>query len=209
MTMKKLSDTEKKKKNRSVPAAVLLTVLVIALFLILWLKGLFLPRWVRWRDRNITIHTYEPHPLYTEPGYTGTVTGEAALLLSGRRVTILENGGTVYETPGNWFISDAAAADLTGDGIEEILLLVWKRGHFGGALPFWQKRDDAGFSQHLYIFQYQDRTLQPSWMASKLPCDVQDFTITEDGTVRLVTPDGRESLWRWDFWGLKLLENGR
>ena len=44
MTMKKLSDTEKKKKNRSVPAAVLLTVLVIALFLILWLKGLFLPR---------------------------------------------------------------------------------------------------------------------------------------------------------------------
>jgi hypothetical protein len=115
--------------------------------------------------------------------------------------------GIVYSSPDGWFISDAAAADITGDGIEEILLLLWKRGHFGGALPFWVERDDPGFSQHLYIFTYQDQTLQPMWMASRMPVDVQEFTITEDGTVCLVTPDGTESFWKWEHWGLKKQED--
>ncbi|MBE5996060.1 MAG: hypothetical protein E7240_01740 [Lachnospiraceae bacterium] len=221
-------------------AAVFLAVLMICavsgLILLLWLRGAFLPRWIRWYDKEVPIHTYEPHPLYTDPGYTGTVTGEALLTLSGRRVTIFEEGpaepasgrndpekaedpssreqpaaqtvsSSVYTSPSEWYISDAAAADLTGDGIEEILLLVWKRGHFGGVLPFWVKSDDAGFSQHLYIFAYQEGTLRPVWMASKMPSDVQDFSVTEDGSVRLVTPDGEESFWRWEHWGLKLQEN--
>ena len=199
------------KKNRSVRAAVLLImfflVVLSVLFLLLWLRGAFLPRWVRWHEKELPIHTYEPHALFPDPGYRGTETGEALLSLSGRRVKIYE-GDCVYTSPDSWFISDAAAADITGDGIEEILLLVWKRGHFGGVLPFWVKSDDRGFSQHLYIFTWQDQSLQPMWMASKMPCDVQDFEITEDGAVRLITPEGEDSIWRWEHWGLKLEENG-
>ena len=208
--------------------------LLFAAFLIrrLYLRGAFLPRYVTWNTREETICTYEPHPLYPDPGFTPVITGHASLMLDRKTVTIrpadsecspdaslpesgaltAEHAAASYSTPSEWLVSDALIADLNADGIEEILLLVWKRGTYGGVLPFWVDHDDRSFSEHLYIFHYQDGALVPVWMASKMPYPVETVSIVKGHNgdsppvsfVRLLSPDGEESFWVWDHWGLKL-----
>ena len=200
------------KKNRS-RAAVLFAVF-FAVFLaaagegvLLWLNGHFLPLWISWHERSFTITTYEPHPIYPNPGFVPVETGKAELKLSKRKIRIYsqEDGPSIYTSPSRWYISDVAVEDINDDGIEEILLICWKRGRYSGAKPFWESRDEIGFSQHLYIFHYQDNALVPIWMSSYLPVDVLEMTVSPEG-IPLLSTEGDESLWVWEHWGLKLRE---
>ena len=209
-------------KNRSRRAAVLWSAAGILLCLGIcgsaWLRGAFLPKWVRWEERTETIRIPEDHELFLPEGAPApAVIGEAELQLSGKRVGIRETagdrvpeGGSVktYRSPVSWLVQDALVCDLNGDGADEVILLVWKRGSFGGARPFWVTRDEIGFSEHIFIFKYMNGTLRPLWMSSKMGIPVQSVTYGEDGKLHLSAPDGTETVWEWNRWGLTLAETG-
>lgn len=46
-------------------------------------------------------------------------------------------GAVLFETPPEWQVSDAFAADFDGDGAVELAFLLWKRGNYGSSRPFW------------------------------------------------------------------------
>lgn len=54
--------------------------------------------------------------------------------------------------PAGSLVQDALYADITGDGEEEWVLLVWKRGSFGKHRPTWVERDSWDFSQHVFLY---------------------------------------------------------
>ena len=114
----------------------------------------------------------------------------------------------------SWLVQDALNFDINGDGTCEWILLVWKRGSFGPHRPTWVKRDEIGFSQHIFI--YTDRGGEDDeggdwhaiWMSSKLGIKAAGFSVGEEisGTGResldIISPDGTISRWGWLSWGL-------
>ncbi|MCR5410119.1 MAG: hypothetical protein K6E90_03975 [Lachnospiraceae bacterium] len=170
-------------------AATLVTLALI--FVVLWLHGAFLPRWIEW-DNN------------------------AEELIPEGVAEVLSD---------DWLIQDALMLDIDGDGARESVLLVWKRGSYGLRRPTWVKRDEIGFSQHIFIYKdYSDPAISqkeashfeggwhPVWMSSKLSFEVTTFREGGDipGTGRMcletVTPDGDIYRWGWLSWGLQRVE---
>ena len=158
-----------------------------AVLLLLFLNGAFLPKWIRWQEK------------------TCVMASTADVTLRRRHVTITENGAVTYTAPRTWFISDILLCDLDRDGADELLFLTWKRGSYGGAKPFWVRRDEISFSQHIFIFRYADHTLTPLWMSSAIGIDVSGWSADEEGRLHLTDTSGHETVWYWDYFGLKLL----
>ena len=163
-------------------------VLLGLVFFFLWRRGAFLPRFVRWETKELT----------ADLDLDGT---EETVVLSGRRLFIRRNGTEITSTASDRFVSDAVIADLDPGGPPEILFLVWKRGSFGASRPFWIEKDDQGFSQHLFVYHLRDGRLAPVWMSSALGFSVERMFLDEELRLHLVTPQGSESVWRWDHWG--------
>jgi hypothetical protein len=170
-------------------AATLVTLALI--FVVLWLHGAFLPRWIEW-DNN------------------------AEELIPEGVAEVLSD---------DWLIQDALMLDIDGDGARESVLLVWKRGSYGLRRPTWVKRDEIGFSQHIFIYKdYSDPAISqeeashfeggwhPVWMSSKLSFEVTTFREGGEipGTGRMcletVTPEGDIYRWGWLSWGLQRVE---
>ncbi len=109
----------------------------------------------------------------------------------------------------SWLLQDALSFDLTGNESAEEILLVWKRGSYGLRKPTWVKRNDAGFSQHIFIYELRDDGYHPIWMSSALDFEVSSMSEGDDipGTGRksldLTAPDGNISRWGWLTWGLE------
>ncbi len=116
----------------------------------------------------------------------------------------------------SWLVQDALSFDINGDGTDEWILLVWKRGSFGPHRPTWVHHDEIGFSQHVFI--YTDRSGKNDgsdggdwhaiWMSSKLSLQAASFSEGEEigGTGRnsldIKSPDGTVTRWGWLSWGL-------
>lgn len=114
----------------------------------------------------------------------------------------------------SWLVQDALCFDIDGDGTDEWILLVWKRGSFGPHRPTWVKHDEKGFSQHIFI--YTDRSEEDDykedwhaiWMSSKLGLQAASFSEGDEigGTGRhsldITSPNGSVSRWGWLSWGL-------
>ena len=172
---------------------------------LLWLNGAFLPRWITWNGARTS---------FTEPAEDAAAEGSASgaartysVSLAGKRVTIEnETGEVLYTSPRSWFVSDLILYDIDSDGAEEALLLVWKRGSYDRARPFWVKHDEACFSQHIFIFRTESGTLSPLWMSSKLGISVRSWEIDSGGLLALTDTKGTVTRWYWNYWGLTLLE---
>lgn len=113
----------------------------------------------------------------------------------------------------SWLVQDSLCFDINGDGTDEWVLLVWKRGSFGPHRPTWVKHDETGFSQHIFI--YTDRGGEEDkedwhaiWMSSKLGLQAAGFSKGDEisGTGRhsldITSPEGSISRWGWLSWGL-------
>ena len=111
----------------------------------------------------------------------------------------------LYETDPEWLISDIYAGDLTRDGQDELVMLVWKRGSFGPSKPFWTPEDETGYSQHVFIFGWREEAVHPTWMSSKLGFPVAEGELEERNLLRLTSPDGSATFWAWESWGLVLV----
>ena len=114
----------------------------------------------------------------------------------------------------SWLVQDAVCFDIDGNGNDEWILLVWKRGSYGPHRPTWVKHDEIGFSQHIFI--YQDRRKDKAeeedwhamWMSSKLQLEAAAFFEGDEisGTGRhsldIRSPEGVVTRWGWLSWGL-------
>ena len=162
-------------------------VIFITTGLLFWLMGAFLPEWIRWQNHE-------------------RLTAERVISLKNRRLTVEQDGKEFYKTPLFTHVQDFLYFDINGDGEDELIMLVWKRGSYGEHKPTWVLRDEIDFSQHIFIYSFLEDRLKPIWMSSKLGIEVVSFDAPAERTIRLKEPDGTETDWVWLSFGLTLKE---
>ena len=107
-------------------------------------------------------------------------------------------------------VQETLYADIDRDGETEKIELLWKRGRFGKHRPFWVKEDETELSQHIFIYDVLDGgELKPLWFASDIGREVVRMKVIGDGgdTLLLEDTEGNNTLWRWESFGLKNVDN--
>ena len=131
--------------------------------------------------------------------------------LGGRPCTLtLENGAfdvqdgktELWRSEAALRVQDFLTLDIDRDGETELVLLVWRRGNYGPSKPFWVRRNDTNWSQHLFIYNWQNDAPAPQWMSSALRPQVKAWAAQPDGQLQITTPQDEQTLWRWGQWGL-------
>ena len=151
--------------------------------------GLFLPRWVNWENgvQQVDLDL---------DGLTETVE------LASRSLRVRgPDGGELYATPDSWRVSQVTVADATGDGMPELLMLVWRRGNYGTSRPFWDTGFDLRMTQHLYVMGLRDGAVVPVWMSHELGEEVARAEVSPSGVLVLTARDGSVTQWVWEGFG--------
>ena len=173
----------------------LIAAALLLAFGIVWVqRGGLLPDW--WRESTQSFDL-------TGDGTPETIT------LRRRALTVTDDANNVlWETERGWLAQDVLAGDIDGDGTPELLALVWKRGSYGYARPFWVERDETAFSQHIFIYRWDaaEERFWPLWMASALRPRVQSWALLEDGVLAIITEAGEDTRWTWQGWGLARID---
>lgn len=150
-----------------------------------------IPRWVTW-----------------ESGIFYDNTGDYQIVLDDKKVCVKNDTDVIWTTADGILVQKALSCDIDNDCADELVLLCWKKGRFGAHRPFWVRKDEKGWSQHLFVYEYdagRDGGISPKWMSSYIGQDVADMTSNgkEAPDVRLWfrTPDNEMSSWVWDSWG--------
>ncbi len=168
---------------------ILAAATLVAAILLCTYKGSFLPTSIPW----------------TEGGYAWE---NAEVRVQNRQLTVYANGKRRYTMPLSWNVQQCSRGDIDGDGHEELLVLVWKRGSFGNHLPFWVEKNDRNLGQHIYIYKWQEERpsgMKPIWMSSTLPKYIDHFTVGSQGSVYLYGSEAEREpeQYRWKQFGLK------
>ncbi len=141
-------------------------------------------------------------------------------VLANQELFIAAEKRIIWRSPPDWRVASFHVADVTHDRRPDLLLLVWKKGSFGGLRPFWHTGRDTRFTCHLYVFNLADLHLKPVWMSSALDRPIKSITITDldgDGRNELLTTEGcywwqlfsrfcgsptnNGAIWQWQDWG--------
>lgn len=135
------------------------------------------------------------------------------------QLRVSQGGDSLWNTPSSWRIQSCTVADINGDGKEELLLVLWKRGSFGRHLPFWVEKNDSAYSSHLFVFNLINGHMKSVWCSSALDRPIRSLTVLkadQTGQVQLQVSEGRisfyllgrpwyigtdSSYWAWETWG--------
>ena len=149
------------------------------------------PAWATWHARSYAID----------------LTGDGALdrlVVGAAHACLVVDGVQAFQTPADWWVSDAHVGDLDGDGLPEVVFLAWRSANYGSSRPFWEEvPGNEGFSQHVFVYGWRDGALQPLWMSSQIGAAVESLALAEGGAVILTERDGSVTAWVWEGWGLK------
>lgn len=147
-------------------------------------------------------------PGRAQSGQWRTPAGTLALQLApGGGFAVLQGGETLFAAEPGWRVRGFLTGDLDADGRDELLLLVWRRGHYGPSRPFWVPQNDWRYSQHIFIYTCDAAgAVAPLWMSSGLDPQVRRWAMNADGTLSVTTPAGQDILWGWRSWGLERLD---
>lgn len=222
-------------KNRKIIKRILLAALLLAAAassLLYWyLEGAFLPRWTHWSERDLTavmrdrperamysrypadaLESSEASDSAGNPGTdgSGADTGRdvpVRVVLKNRSVCVYEGNDRILRTRRGLKVSEALTGDLDGDGRDEIILLLWKRGSFGSSRPFWEKNDTRRFSQHIFIYTMINGEIVPWWSSSAIGMKAAEISLQEKPGGRgkkicITEPEGSASVWAWGGFGL-------
>lgn len=156
-----------------------------------------LPPWVHLgkEEKNITLHTAEGDE------------NVQAVLKNGKLSLGFEGGE--YISDKEWVTADCFVFDVDHDGYDEVMLHVWKISSFGEHRPFWlEDEPDDSMTEHLFIYEWDinrpDR-LKAVWMSSQMPVQGEMIEIADEDVV-ITAPDSSTTRWRWESWGLALIE---
>ena len=84
---------------------------------------------------------------------------------------------------------------------------MWKPGSYGYYHPFWiEPNDEDIYSQHIFIYDWdteREQRLRKRWLSSGIPIKGKTFFPDEQNALHIIETNGRETVWRWEGWGLK------
>ncbi len=177
--------------GKSIFITIAVGILLAAIVFGLWWMGCFLPTDIDWREKSFL--------------YEG-VTVE----LSNRNLCVnqSDNSGTqtcVWKSDWDWFVQDVQVFDINCDGVEELVMLVWKHGSYGEHLPFWTENNDIRLEQHIFIYQWsKEERLRSIWMSSALEYEVRSIAQCEKNMLLITDVQSCSKVWYWQGFGLKL-----
>lgn len=179
---------DKKEYFRKVIYAIVVLVLAGTILYSLWLGGAFLPRWIVWEENDIA-----------------DLSGTYETSLIDKTVSVWHQGTKIWDSPKNVKVQQMLYCDIDRDNADELILLCWKRGRFGKHKPFWIKKDEKNWSQHIFVYEYKEDKVWAQWMSSYIGQDVASMAAWgEDVSSRMLVltdPKGEISYWRWGSWG--------
>lgn len=173
--------------KRLLIAIVILGLCGTVLYL-LWIGGAFLPRWITW-----------------EEGSFQDTSGNYEILVQNKIISVTYQDSEIWTSPKGVLVQKALSCDIDHDDRDELLLLCWKQGRFGKHKPFWVEKDERKWSQHIFVYEYNDDAVRPKWMSSYIGQDV--VQMTDNGKeapfkrLWLMDLDGTVTSWFWDSWG--------
>lgn len=126
-----------------------------------------------------------------------------------QQVTVQEGSETIWQSPKDWQIGQILIGDVTNDGCQELVLLLWKHGSYGPSKPVWAEGEDTALSNHLFVYSLIEDHLKQVWCSSAISeplCDLQIITDPQDGqnylTARKNKFGPRDTVYlKWDEWG--------
>ena len=142
------------------------------------------------------------------------------------RLTVIEEGQLLWQSPPDWSIDNVVLGDANNDGIDNLVMTLWKTGNFGPIKPFWHPSEDVSYKNHLFVYQLKDKGMKQVWCSSDLDRPIVSFTIQDidkDNLLELVVEEGqyrkladdrytldkssqvRTTVWRWNEWGFRLV----
>ena len=180
------------KEHIAIIAAV---IVIITAFVLLWWYCAFLPSWIKWDNVR-------------------TDYGEGFVRLDNGHLSIYDTADEkpVWRSKDDMAIQSVIIKDIDRDGVEELIMLVWKHGSYGEHRPFWVKKNDIALNQHIFIYKYdksRQMRLRPVWMSSELGYEVNAIASGEADTLIVTDRQNRSRVWRWEGFGLKLLGDSK
>lgn len=178
-----------------ITALTALAALLLVIFFI-WRRGPFLPDYISWNTRTESI----------DINGDGS---EESIGLSGKKLKVLSENEVLFSSEEGWMVSDFLTADIDYSGDTELLLLVWKQGNYGTSRPFWVDEDEDNdvWSQHLFVYRWEDDRIKPVWMSSDLGLDAKDWSVDDKMLLHMISDDGSETIWAWNEFGFALIED--
>ncbi len=181
-------------KNQYFWLLLLFTAAVVFCITIFLRLGKGIPLHVRWNETK---------------RYTGS--GIAGILKNKKLVVTLPGGEKLWESGKEYKIQDFLFSDLDGNGQTEIILLLWKKGIYGKARPFWiTDNEDDRYSQHIFIYEIsEDNEVRQKWCASYIGEEMTRMKLMEQNDKILLTEriSGNSTLWIWKSFGIKSIKN--
>ena len=181
----------KEKLNRYIKWLLLFFGIVVAICVAIRYFSLnHIPSFVSWQDKEIS--------------------GNLRLELKNRQFSVYDSeGNRIFSSDSKIKVQDILLSDIDGNGREEIIALVWKKGLYGKHRPFWVRSDEKNYSQHIFIYE-PDRTgkIREKWFASEIGIRVKSISLLEQNNSIIVTEtaEGGKYLWMWDNFGLKSVD---
>ncbi|MCR5672254.1 MAG: hypothetical protein K6F87_00890 [Lachnospiraceae bacterium] len=181
-------------KSKIIKTAIFITAAVIAaVFLVVPVMDLF-----RSSDMFLPDYATSSDKTIKDEGEKMTV------VQKGRGVTLYRDGTKLWELERSIRSQDILLEDIDHDSQKELLILCWKRGRFGKHKPTWVKEDEKGYSQHIFIYEINEDSVRPKWMASDIGMDAAAWDFN-DGVLSITDTHGFVTNWVWISWGLEKL----
>lgn len=217
----------KRRRLRWILALIAAAALAAAVAIFAWTKGAFLPRWILWEEKTLTLNA-GADANYGDGGNSGGAASDAAsgaatdnegdsggaaatakepsaIVLKHRHLSVQKDGAIAWESPEGILVQDFLWCDINHDDKNELILLCWRIGRYGNARPFWVEKDEKTWSQHIYIYEWRDNEIHALWMASDIGMDVTSFDFNTTDRLLITETSGRITAWDWLSWGLSLI----
>ena len=182
-------------KNKNFARDFLKYLIIIVVFLCVVAVGLWL--------RNIS--TFLPHWIVWEHGTLPDASGQYEIIFAGKKVRVQYGEDIIWTTEKDVKVQKALSADIDRDGQDELILLCWRKGHYGDVKPIWVEEDEQDWVQHIFVYEFLQEDVQAKWMSSYIGKDILDITAraaeTSGRLLCLTDRSGEESVWGWDSWG--------
>ncbi len=165
---------------------IFLSICVIGLGL--WNAASFFPHWIVWEEAVFQ-----------------DTSGKYEMVLKHKKVQVRYAKNVIWSTTKDIKVQKALFADIDCDGQDELVLLCWRKGHYGEVKPIWVKEDETDWVQHIFVYELMQDGVSAKWMSSYIGKDIFDMTAEADETIgnllKLTDKACEDSIWRWESWG--------
>ncbi len=141
--------------------------------------------------------------------------------LQGGTLQVKQGGRRLWVSPPEWKVQQFLLAEVTNDGQQDLVMVLWKKGSFGPHRPFWHRGKDNAYTNHLFVYNLLDQHFHPVWCSSALDYPIARLEIMDingDGQNELEADEQSPwlqrvflqktppTVWQWQQWGFYRLE---